>query len=254
MSRSGESAGFIEVASQVLQDAGYIVEAPGMIKGESGVTHEVDMYCYKEGERVLIDVRSEGDAVGALPILSLFVKVFDFKPSRGILLAIPKACTLAKQLSRLYQIEIGEVESPSKAKVFLKRVIGLEQPRRPPAIDASRFTVVQARKIRVRSVKSALDLLILLSLGDSGLTGYDAIGSIHSRFSILLSPGTVYPVLKKMEREGIIVAKNAGRRRVYFKTHLGNLVSNALYSEYENVQKEILNHLGTLKRASFSTV
>lgn len=57
-----------------------------------------------------------------------------------------------------------------------------------------------------------------------------------------------------MEREGIIAAKDIGWKKVYFKTDIGNLASNALHIEYENVQKEILSHLDTLRRANLSTI
>ncbi|MCW4019724.1 MAG: hypothetical protein NWF14_00625, partial [Candidatus Bathyarchaeota archaeon] len=55
-------------------------------------------------------------------------------------------------------------------------------------------------KLRRRLVKNVLDLLILMELRNTHLSGYDVMTLVYRRFRILLGSGSVYSLLYRMER------------------------------------------------------
>ena len=78
-------------------------------------------------------------------------------------------------------------------------------------------------QIRERIIKELLDLLILgsLSKSRSPMGGYDVILFIHRKFHVLVSSGTVYSLIYRMEREGLIRGMRERRKRVYVLTEKG---------------------------------
>lgn len=77
------------------------------------------------------------------------------------------------------------------------------------------------------SLKGHLDLLVLAVVADGPLHGYAVIESLHRRSgeAFDLPEGTVYPVLHRLERAGLLASDwetHAGRRRrVYRLTDQG---------------------------------
>ena len=76
-------------------------------------------------------------------------------------------------------------------------------------------------KLRRRTIKTFMDMLILAELQNKSLSGYDIIGLVHKRFNVLVSSGTVYSFLYSLEREGLVVADLESRKRVYNLTDKG---------------------------------
>jgi DNA-binding PadR family transcriptional regulator len=73
-----------------------------------------------------------------------------------------------------------------------------------------------AEKLRRKTLKSFLDILILEELRKSSLSGYDIIDLIHKKFGILVSSGTVYSLLYSMERDGLIKAFGTNKREFMY--------------------------------------
>ncbi|MDG6221765.1 MAG: PadR family transcriptional regulator [Candidatus Bathyarchaeota archaeon] len=76
-------------------------------------------------------------------------------------------------------------------------------------------------KLRRRTIKTFMDMLILGELQEKPLSGYDIIGLIHKRFNVLVSSGTVYSLLYSLERDGLVAADLDSRKRVYTLTDKG---------------------------------
>lgn len=95
---------------ELLEERGFIVEAPGMLMGSSGVSHRFDFiaYRYKGGDRKVyaLDVASRDAPIEEAEVISLFVKVFDVKPDKAILVAVPGATDRALKLAQSYGIEV----------------------------------------------------------------------------------------------------------------------------------------------------
>jgi len=70
-------------------------------------------------------------------------------------------------------------------------------------------------------VKRNLDIIILSMLKDNSIHGYKIIAVLHNKFGVLLSPGTLYPLLNRLESEGLITGEEQKRRNIYFLTRLG---------------------------------
>jgi DNA-binding PadR family transcriptional regulator len=77
--------------------------------------------------------------------------------------------------------------------------------------------------IERRIISRFMDLLILSILDHDGgeISGYDIIKYFHSKFGLLMSPGTVYSCMHSMEREDLLKGKNNGKKRVYTLTQHG---------------------------------
>jgi len=91
-------------------------------------------------------------------------------------------------------------------------------------------------KRRKGFTRSLLDLLILVGLGNDCLqSAYDIILFIHKKFDILLSSGTVYANLYRLERNGLINAKWTERKRIYALTENGKRAIEGIMDDYEKI-------------------
>jgi hypothetical protein len=104
---------FQEPILKFLEDRGYMVESPKFITGESGVQHLFDIVAKKGDETIVISVESDEVSVGPESVISYFVRIFDVKPSRSILVAMPSVSPQARSLASLYRIELIEGETIS---------------------------------------------------------------------------------------------------------------------------------------------
>ena len=76
-------------------------------------------------------------------------------------------------------------------------------------------------KMHRRFVMNFLDVLILLKLRNASLSGYDIISYIHKQFNILISSGTVYSWLYRLERDRLINGQSNSRKKTYTLTDKG---------------------------------
>lgn len=233
---------------------GYNVEHRGRIRGVSGTTHDVDLLCSNHKGPLLVDIRKGKESDGAIPVLALYAKMLDSGSSRAVLVTIPKTNSEARSLSREYGITLIEAETPDEAAALLKKALlealssqihttaslngGVKY---APSVEAA-----YCRRIRLSSVKNALDLFILACLFRETLTGYEVLGKVHEEFRILLSPGTVYPCLKRLEQKGFIVPANTGTKKVYSLTSFGKEISGPAMQAFQNVQRQTLRCLSNL--------
>lgn len=77
------------------------------------------------------------------------------------------------------------------------------------------------RKIHKRLIKSNLDIILLAELRTKKLSGYDAISFIQSKYSYLISSGTVYSLIYSLERDGFVEGFWDERKRIYKLTEKG---------------------------------
>ncbi|MEM2867071.1 MAG: PadR family transcriptional regulator, partial [Candidatus Bathyarchaeia archaeon] len=55
-------------------------------------------------------------------------------------------------------------------------------------------------------------------------------------FRSSISPGTIYSILYKLEREGLIRGKNRGRKRIYTLTTKGEKLLKESFKVQENIK------------------
>ena len=109
-----------------------------------------------------------------------------------------------------------------------------------PAISPSQETIfpkhhVLPQKLLENLVKENLELVILLFLEDGDKSGYQILKDIAKHFHCILSQGTVYPLLYRLEKEKKITKLNGKGREVVYS--LSEETKNELKSKKENCLK-----------------
>lgn len=76
-------------------------------------------------------------------------------------------------------------------------------------------------RIAERYVKISLDIVVLGILNGKPMHGYKIIAAVHKEFGILLSPGSLYPLLHTLDKEKFIESHFQGGKIVYLATPSG---------------------------------
>jgi DNA-binding PadR family transcriptional regulator len=70
-------------------------------------------------------------------------------------------------------------------------------------------------------VKTSLDLVILAILNGKPMHGYKIMAAIHKEFGVLLSPGSLYPLLHLLEEKKLVESHVEGGKKIYEATDEG---------------------------------
>ena len=87
-------------------------------------------------------------------------------------------------------------------------------------------------RITERHVKAFLDLLILGILNGKPMYGYKIIAAVHKEFGVLLSPGSLYPLLHMLEEKEMVSSEFQGGKIVYSVTSAGKRTFQDTFTEY----------------------
>jgi len=90
--------------------------------------------------------------------------------------------------------------------------------------------------MRCRLLKNFLDLFVLSQLEKAPMSGYDLINFVHKRFDIMLSAGTAYSILYRLERQRLVTAEWRKRERVYILTEKGKHSIQVVTKEIDQLQ------------------
>ena len=93
-------------------------------------------------------------------------------------------------------------------------------------------------------VKSFLDIIVLSMLKQSPSHGYAIIADIHKQFDVLLSPGTLYPLLYSLEKKELITIEQDGRRKNYILTEKGSAQADRVINIYGSQINHLLRFIG----------
>jgi DNA-binding PadR family transcriptional regulator len=78
-------------------------------------------------------------------------------------------------------------------------------------IDRSKLSADSIEKM----VKKNLETIILTLAQRKPMCGTDIMKTIHLEFNVLLSPGTIYPLLQSMEEKGLLAFEKIGKAKTY---------------------------------------
>ena len=78
-------------------------------------------------------------------------------------------------------------------------------------------------------LKGFLSFFILHELNNTPFSGDELARVIGERKSNTLTPGTIYPALKRLRRQKLISYRRIGRKKVYSLTDLGKKELKSLY-------------------------
>ena len=87
-------------------------------------------------------------------------------------------------------------------------------------------------RVTERHVKAFLDLLILAILNGKSMYGYKIIAAVHKEFGVLLSPGSLYPLLHTLEEKKMVSSEFQGGKIVYSVTSAGRRTFQNTFTEY----------------------
>jgi DNA-binding PadR family transcriptional regulator len=66
-----------------------------------------------------------------------------------------------------------------------------------------------------RFVKEYLDIVVLALIAGKPMCGTDILDIVHRNFNVLLSPGTIYPLLHRLKKEGLLECECSIKKKVY---------------------------------------
>jgi len=92
-----------------------------------------------------------------------------------------------------------------------------------------------------RMVKDNLETIILALLQKKPMCGTEIIGTIHLKFNVLFSPGTIYPLLHSLKEKGLLASKKHGKAKTYAPAEDAKLKIRSLLNEHIQARK-LLNH------------
>jgi DNA-binding PadR family transcriptional regulator len=95
-------------------------------------------------------------------------------------------------------------------------------------------------KIMEKNLKTFLDIVILAILSEGSAHGYKIIAAIHDEFGILLSPGSLYPLLHCLEEEKLVASSINREKVIYCLTPKGK----------ENFEKAFLAYNLSIQKMS----
>ena len=98
-------------------------------------------------------------------------------------------------------------------------------------------------KIYERMIKSFMGIIIMSELRNTPLSGYDVISYINTKFSILVSSGTVYSLLYSLERNGLVEGIWVEKKRIYMLTEKGEKTIATILNAHERIEGFMSNLL-----------
>ncbi len=104
----GELMAHCTLETQIMQAfkrSGFEVTIPKIVRGISGIDHTFDMHVLNEDLEIVIDLVSATTELAPKDIAEFFAKVYDTKPQKAVLIAMPKLSQDAQKLSAMYGVE-----------------------------------------------------------------------------------------------------------------------------------------------------
>ena len=92
-----------------------------------------------------------------------------------------------------------------------------------------------------KMVKDNLESIILAILQKSTMCGTEIIGTIHLKFNVLLSPGTIYPLLHSLKQKGLLTVNKLGKEIVYVPVEDAKPRIRSIVNEHIQARR-LLNH------------
>jgi len=104
-------------------------------------------------------------------------------------------------------------------------------------VDRSKLSADSIEKM----VKDNLETIILALLQKKPMCGTEIIGTIHLEFGVLLSPGTMYPLLNSLREKGFLTLKEHGKAKIYAPAKSAEPKIRSIIDEHIQARK-LLNH------------
>lgn len=98
-------------------------------------------------------------------------------------------------------------------------------------------------RIVARHVKTFLDIVVLAMLNGKPMYGYKLIAAVHKEFGVLLSPGSLYPLLHSLEDNKLIKSSFQGGKIIYAVTTNGKKKFQNVFMAYKTAIRKMENFI-----------
>jgi DNA-binding PadR family transcriptional regulator len=98
-------------------------------------------------------------------------------------------------------------------------------------------------RIVTRHVKTFLDIVVLAMLNSKPMYGYKLIAAVHREFGVLLSPGSLYPLLHSLEDNKLIESRFQRGKIVYAVTSKGKKKFQNVFLAYKTAMRKMENFI-----------
>jgi len=106
-------------------------------------------------------------------------------------------------------------------------------------LDRSKLTGDSIEKM----VKDNLETIILALLQKKPMCGTEIIGTIHLEFGVLLSPGTMYPLLNSLKEKGFLTLEEHGKAKIYAPAKNAEPKIRSIIDEHIQARKLLNSYL-----------
>lgn len=104
-----------------------------------------------------------------------------------------------------------------------------------------------------RFVKEYLDLVVLALILNKPMCGTEIIDEVHKKFNVLLSPGTLYPLLHGLKENGLLEREYVVKKKIYKPAGGGEGKIGSLLSTHLRANEFLNNFLKSSGRGSEGT-
>ena len=94
-----------------------------------------------------------------------------------------------------------------------------------------------------KMVKDNLETIILALIQRKTMCGTEIIGTIHLEFNVLLSPGTIYPLLQSLKDKGLLTSDKNGKAKTYAPARDAESKINNIIEEHIQARRLLTNYL-----------
>ena len=108
---------------ELLRQLGFQVNSPGKVAGRSGVEYLFDIVASKDDKTIVVNIVYSDVIVTDAPLVKMFGAVFDCKPTKAILIAVPESAESISLLAKEYDITLLSGNDSKLLLDTLKEVI-----------------------------------------------------------------------------------------------------------------------------------
>lgn len=100
-------------------------------------------------------------------------------------------------------------------------------------------------------IKNELEMIVLALISKEPMCGTDIIKAIHKSFNVLVSPGTIYPLLHSLEKDGYLKCEYGVKKKIYMPVESAQVDIKTMLSQRVQVSRVLSRFLlsGELQKA-----
>jgi len=108
----------------MLTASGFMVEEFALVKGKSGMEHEISLYAYNErNQTIVLFIKLSKSQIDDTEINKTLVEVLDITPSKTIFIGIPSVSERAKAMASTHGIDVVTGKDPNEIISLVEQIL-----------------------------------------------------------------------------------------------------------------------------------